>query len=172
MSENFPRYTRNILFGGCPVSVAFNRCVLPAFPIILAYPFLDDPPNHSFRSSVFEANGQRPQLRAVFECQFLFSDGTAEGTSFLLVIGFGGLITAVDVVVLSVFHGIVVLLSQPITVLPRYFLRAEAKKSAKAPGLGGPECIGHLCCKVVASLQQIGTHLFENTALAGVNIAA
>ena len=85
--------------------VALLRRPLPEFPVILTYPFLDDPPNHAFRDAVLDADRQGTQLDAVLECQFLLRDGTAERTGLLLVFGFDGLPAAGDVVVLEVFHG-------------------------------------------------------------------
>lgn len=115
------------------------------FPILFADSLLDNPTDHALRRTVFDADGQGAEFGSVLEVQFFLRDGAAEGMGLLLIVGFGGQIAVVDVVVLDVFHGIVVLRSPSLTESQDMFLHIGQKKSAKASGLGGPECIGHLC---------------------------
>ena len=85
--------------------VALTCRLLPEFPVILTDPFLDNPPDLAFRRPILDADRQGAQLDSVLEVQLLFRDGAAERIRLLLVLGFGGLSAAVDVVVLEVFHG-------------------------------------------------------------------
>lgn len=128
LSENFPGYARDIFLHRCAVLVVSSATTFLLLPVLLAYPLLNDPADHAFRCTVFDADRQGAQFCSVLEVQLLFRDGAAEGMGLFLIFGFGGLIAAIEVVVLDVFHGIVVLRSLSLTESQGMFLQIRAKK--------------------------------------------